>query len=201
MHLPARVGRDDARLAQDARDGGGGDAGAFGDFVDVGHRSVASYPAPKNWLHNSCPAGTVLLASVTDYMPFVRSVSPGLPPLRCFMMWASVSFSPFAALAALVLAATSWGTTGPRMAAVRKGPASSENYGGAHRDGGWSALHRGDQRRPQVSRVRQGHGRAVVGNYAAVCRQRHAGDGRGRRASALAATLSRGRENEALVSP
>ena len=37
--LAAGVGRDDARLAEDARDGRGGDAGAFRDFVNVCHVS------------------------------------------------------------------------------------------------------------------------------------------------------------------
>ena len=36
-HLAPRVGRDDVGLAEHARDGRGRDAGAFGDFVDVGH--------------------------------------------------------------------------------------------------------------------------------------------------------------------
>ena len=42
-HFAARIGRDDIRLAEDAGDGGGGDAGAFGDLVDVGHSVCSSY--------------------------------------------------------------------------------------------------------------------------------------------------------------
>ncbi len=44
------------------------------------------------------------------------------------------------------------------------------------RDGGWSALHRRDGVRPQISRVRREHGKAAVGGNAAVRRDRNAGD-------------------------
>ena len=46
-HFAAGVGRDDVGLAQDTGNGGGGDAGAFGDLVDVGHSGVPSYRRQK----------------------------------------------------------------------------------------------------------------------------------------------------------
>ena len=49
------------------------------------------------------------------------------------------------------------------------------------RHGRRTGLHRRHELRPQVPRVRQGHGRAALGGDAALLRQRHAGDLRGRR--------------------
>ena len=57
--LAARVGRDDARLAQHARDGGGRDAGALGDFVDVGHAARAIIPRRGRGRTMSCSRGAV----------------------------------------------------------------------------------------------------------------------------------------------
>ena len=62
QHLAARIGRDDARLAEHAGNGGGGDARAPGDLVDVGHGALI-ISAKK-----CCPQAACLLASATDYM-------------------------------------------------------------------------------------------------------------------------------------
>ena len=64
----------------------------------------------------------------------------------------------------------------PELAAKGMRNTGSENYGGAGGDRRRAVVHRGHELRPQVSRVRQDHREAVVGDDAARGRQRHAGN-------------------------